>query len=109
MNDKEYDREGRGAMFEETDRKSEKAPIATGSITISGLDLRIAMWPARTAAGNGPGAGKKYWPIKVEYKQGTKYVLAKVSPENIVVKNSEAVAAADSAVGESASVDGMPF
>ena len=38
---KEYDPEMRGALYEEAERKSDKSPIATGKITISGVELRI--------------------------------------------------------------------
>ena len=31
------------------------------------------------------GADKSYWPLSVEYRQGTKFVLAKVNPAHIVV------------------------
>jgi hypothetical protein len=43
------------------------------------------MWPVRVAKDGTKAAGKKYWPISVEYKQGTQFVLAKVSPADIVV------------------------
>lgn len=82
---KEFDNEMRGTLWQETERKSEKSPAATGTVTISGLELRIAMWPVRVAGDGTKAAGKKYWPISVEYKQGTQFVLAKVSPADIVV------------------------
>ena len=82
---KEFDNEMRGTLWQETERKSEKSPAATGTVTISGLELRIAMWPVRVAKDGTKAAGKKYWPISVEYKQGTQFVLAKVSPADIVV------------------------
>ena len=43
---KEYSNEMRGTLWAETERKNDKAPIATGSITISGVELRLALWPA---------------------------------------------------------------
>ena len=82
---KEYSNEMRGTLWAETERSNEKAPVASGTVTISGLELRIAMWPARVASQTSKAAGKKYWPIAVEYKQGTQFVLAKVSPADIVV------------------------
>ena len=110
---KEYDNEMRGTLWNEAERKNDKAPVASGTITISGLELRIAMWPARTAGGSGPGAGKKYWPLKVEYKQGTKFMLAKVNPANVVVTGAAGAADAPdaSAPGDGAAVpvDDMPF
>lgn len=111
---KEYSNEMRGTLWAETERKNDKAPQASGTITISGLELRIAMWPSKVAGGSGPGAGKKYWPLKVEYKQGTKFVLAKVNPANIIVTGSTADAAGVvDAPGEGGegqqTVDDMPF
>lgn len=105
---KEFDNEMRGTLWQETERKSEKSPAATGTVTISGLELRIAMWPVRVAGDGTKAAGKKYWPISVEYKQGTQFVLAKVSPADIVVK--EGVANISGA-GESSdeSIGDMPF
>ena len=107
---REYDPEMRGALYEETDRKNEKSPIATGKITVSGVELRVAMWGAQVSKGE---AKKKYWPLKVEYRQGTRFVLAKVKPENIVVAGAAAVVegapAAHGAGGEPADVGDMPF
>lgn len=105
---KEFDNEMRGTLWQETDRKSEKSPAATGTVTISGLELRIAMWPVRVAKDGTKAAGKKYWPISVEYKQGTQFVLAKVSPADIVV--TEGVANVPGAGEPSAeSIGDMPF
>ena len=82
---KEYSNEMRGTLWQEAERSNDKAPIATGTVTISGLELRIAMWPSRVAPQTSKAAGKKYWPVAVEYRQGTRYVLAKVSPADITV------------------------
>ena len=108
---REYDPEMRGALYEESDRKNEKAPIATGKITVSGVELRIAMWGAQVSKGE---AKKKYWPLKVEYRQGTRFVLAKVKPENIVVAGATAEAPASDGAGapgdaSASDVGDMPF
>lgn len=105
---KEYTNEMRGTLWSEAERKNDKAPVASGTVTISGVELRIAMWAPRIAGGNGPGAGKKYWTIKVEYKQGTKFVLAKVNPANIVVTGAAASVGTATPAAE-APVDDMPF
>ena len=107
---KEYSNEMRGSLWPEKDRKNDKAPTATGTITISGVELRVAMWPKRKAGGSGKRAGEDFWPISVEYKQGTKFVLAKVNPANIVVTGAaaETATSAESAAGAD-TVDDMPF
>lgn len=116
MADKVYDNEMRGSLWTEKDRTNDKAPTATGSITISGVELRLAMWPKRKAGGTGKRAGEDFWPISVEYRQGTKFVLAKVNPANIVVTGATAAAetstdpASAEAPGEQTGpVDDMPF
>lgn len=104
---KAYDPEMRGALYEEAERKSEKSPIATGKITISGVELRIAMWPAQVSKGE---SKKKYWPLKVEYRQGTTKFLAAVSPSQVTVTGATANASADvPGDGENADVGDMPF
>ena len=102
---KEYDPEMRGALYEESERKSDKSPVATGKITISGVELRIAMWPAQVSKGE---SKKKYWPLKVEYRQGATKFLASVSPANVTVTaaTSDGSAPGD---GEAADVGDMPF
>ena len=92
---KQYSNEMRGSLWPEKERKNEKAPTATGTITISGVELRIALWPKRTAGGSGKRAGEDFWPVSVEYKQGTKVVLAKVNPANIVVTGASATAVSE--------------
>ena len=110
MGEKEYSNEMRGSLWPEENRTNDKAPTASGTVTISGVELRIAMWPARVAGGTGKGAGKKFWPISVEYKQGTKFVLAKVNPADIVVSGAAAPATSEaSAEAASVAVDDMPF
>lgn len=109
---KEYSNEMRGTLWAESERTNDKAPVASGTVTISGLELRIAMWPARVASQTSKAAGKKYWPIAVEYKQGTQFVLAKVSPVDIVVpsaKSAVAGGAPGSAPAAQGGVDDLPF
>lgn len=106
---KEYSNEMRGSLWPEKDRKNDKAPAATGTITISGVELRVAMWPKRKAGGSGKRAGEDFWPISVEYKQGTKFVLAKVNPANIVVTGAAVEAAASANPAASETIDDMPF
>ena len=88
---KQYSDEMRGALFEiaQEDRK-EKGPVATGTLTIGGGKLRLAVWPARGAGGTGKGAGKKFWSVAVEYPQGARAFLAKCSPESVVVTGASA-------------------
>lgn len=109
---KEYSNEMRGTLWAESERSNDKAPVASGTVTISGLELRIAMWPARVASQTSKAAGKKYWPIAVEYKQGTQFVLAKVSPVDIVVPmaKGEAVGGAPESVPAArGDVGDLPF
>lgn len=107
MSDKEYDPEMRGALYEETNRENDKAPVATGKITISGIELRVAMWPARVSKGE---SKKKYWPLKVEYRQGTSKFLAPISPAQVTV-TAAAANASDATPGDGENVDvgDMPF
>jgi hypothetical protein len=102
---KEYDSEMRGALYEESERKGDKYPIATGKIQISGVELRIAMWPAQVSKGE---SKKKYWPLKVEYRQGATKFLVPVSPAQVVVNGATATAAAPGD-GEAADVGDVQF
>lgn len=104
---KEYDPEMRGALYavEESERKNDKAPAATGKITISGVELRIAMWPAQVSKGE---SKKKYWPLKVEYRQGATKFLVPVSPANVTVTAAAAEVAAPGE-GETGEAGDMPF
>ena len=109
--EKTYDPEMRGALYEETRNKgNDKAPVATGKITISGVELRIAMWSSRVSAES----KKKYWPLKVEYRQGTTRFLVPIEPANVVATGTAQVVPADgSATGtpsaETAEDGSIPF
>lgn len=104
---KEYNPEMRGALYEETERKGEKYPVATGKITVSGVELRIAMWPAQVTKGE---AKRKYWPLRVEYRQGATKFLAPVSPANVTVTSASAANGSASTPGEAnVEVGDMPF
>lgn len=109
MSEKEYSNEMRGTLWpvDESDRK-ENGPAATGTVTISGVELRIAMWPARVAGGSGKGAGKKYFSLSLEYKQGTKAFLAKCNPTNVIVTGAVSEVASED-VNASDGIDGIPF
>lgn len=102
---KQYDPEMRGALYEEVERKSDKSPIATGKITVSGVELRLAMWPAQVTKGE---SKKKYWPIRVEYKQGATKFLAAIAPSAVTVTAASA-SAADPGDGNPAEPGDMPF
>ena len=106
--EKKYDPEMRGALYEESERKSDKSPIATGKITISGVELRIAMWPSQVSKGE---SKKKYWPVKVEYRQGATMFLVPISPAAVTVTAASAAAPGSAAPGdgEAADVGDMPF
>ena len=106
--EKKYDPEMRGALYEESERKSDKSPIATGKITISGVELRIAMWPSQVSKGE---SKKKYWPVKVEYRQGATRFLVPISPAAVTVTAATAAAPGGEAPGdgETADVGDMPF
>ena len=101
---RDYDPEMRGVLYDVGERKGDKYPIATGKIQISGVELRIAMWPPQVSKGE---SKKKYWPVKVEYRQGATKFLAPVSPANVTVTaaTSDGAAPGD---GEAADVGDMP-
>lgn len=105
--EKKFDPEMRGALYEESDRKSDKSPVATGKITISGVELRIAMWPAQVTKGE---TKKKYWPLKVEYRQGATKFLVPVLPANVTVTGATA-SGSDAAPGDgdAPQAGDMPF
>jgi hypothetical protein len=85
---KEYSNEMRGSLFENSARTGDKSPIGTGTITISGVELRIAMWPSKMSKDG----SKKFWPIVVEYNQGTEWMLVKVAPKDVVATTGTAEA-----------------
>lgn len=115
-NKKEYDPEMRGVLYEDSRHKdNDSYPVATGKITIHGVELRIAMWSSRVSAGEGK---KKYWPVKVEYKQGATRFLVPVSPAEVTAigiapaKSADGVAAEtapSNGSGETSDVGDLPF
>ncbi len=46
----EYDNELRGVLFPEEEKKSDRHPDFTGSVTVDGVDYRIAAWKRRSKA-----------------------------------------------------------
>lgn len=113
--EKQYDPEMRGVLYADARSKdNDKYPIATGKVTISGVELRIAMWPSRVTSGEN---AKKYWPIKVEYKQGATRFLVPVSPADVtatgIAPAKSAGAAADTGLssgsGDASDVGDIPF
>lgn len=107
---KQYSDEMRGALFEiAPEERKEKGPVATGTLTISGVKLRLAMWPARVAGGTGKGAGKKFWSVAVEYPQGARAFLAKCSPASVVVTGAAAQPGDMPASASADDAGDMPF
>ena len=107
--EKNYDPEMRGILYAEERQGDSKFPIATGKVTISGVELRIAMWPSRVTAGE---KQRKYWPIKVEYKQGTTRFLVPVMPADVIAKGvavAEVPAAASAPSASVAVAEDIPF
>lgn len=117
--EKQYDPEMRGVLYADAKAKeNDKYPIATGKVTISGVELRIAMWASRVTSGEN---AKKYWPIKVEYKQGATRFLVPVSPAEVTATGIAPAKAADGAAadkgnmgpsngpGDSSDVGDLPF
>lgn len=112
MGNKEYSNEMRGTLWilDDSDRKDkEKSPVATGKITISGVELRISMWGKRTV--NKPGTkahGKAYMPLAIEYPRGAEKFLAAIRPTAVTVTSAVADAQSEKTVS-SDDVDDLPF
>lgn len=110
--DKEYSNEMRGTLWllDDAQRKDkEKSPIATGTITISVVQLRISMWPHKKV--NKPGSkadGKTYMPLAIEYPKGTTKFLAGIRPADVTVTGAVAEAPAEQSVSAE-DVDDIPF
>lgn len=110
--DKEYSNEMRGTLWilDDSERKDkEKSPVATGKITISGVELRISMWGKKTV--NKPGTkahGKAYMPLSIEYPRGAEKFLAAIRPASVTVTSAVAEAQAEKTVS-SDDVDDLPF
>ena len=112
MENKEYSNEMRGTLWilDDSERKDkEKSPVATGKITISGVELRISMWGKRTV--NKPGTkahGKGYMPLAIEYPRGAEKFLAAIRPADVTVTAAVADAPAEHPV-LAEDVDDIPF
>ena len=48
----DYDNTNRGAIFPETEKKSDKHPDYTGTFNVNGQDFRLAGWKKQSKAGN---------------------------------------------------------
>lgn len=69
----------------ESERR-DRGPVATGTITVSGVPLRIALWSRRIVDKPGSRAnGKAYMPVSVEYPKGAAAFLVGVRPADITV------------------------
>ena len=112
MENKEYSNEMRGTLWimDDSERKDkEKSPVATGKITISGVELRISMWGKRTVNKLGTKAhGKAYMPLAIEYPRGAEKFLAAIRPADVTVTSAVADAQSEKTVS-SDDVDDMPF
>ena len=110
--DKEYSNEMRGTIWilDDSERKDkEKSPVATGKITISGVELRISMWGKRTVDKPGTKAhGKVYMPLAIEYPRGAEKFLAAIRPADVTVTAAVADAPAEQPV-LAEDVDDIPF
>ena len=112
MENNEYSNEMRGTLWilDDSERKDkEKSPVATGKITISGVELRISMWGKRTV--NKPGTkahGKVYMPLAIEYPRGAEKFLAAIRPADVTVTAAVADAPAEHPV-LAEDVDDIPF
>ena len=60
-----YDNEMKGVLFRAKERKHEKSPEYTGSITIEGTEWRLAAWVNTKK----DGSGEKYFGIKASPKE----------------------------------------
>ena len=75
-----FSEEMRGTLWKNEGEKKDKAPDYTGTATISGVKVRIAMWGPQVA----PKSQKKYLSLRFEYPQGTTRFLVPVRPCDVV-------------------------
>lgn len=108
--EKKFDNEMRGTFWE-NDRRGENGPVMKGTMQISGVMLRVIMWPKRTAPEKDGKPARVYVPFSVEYPQGATRFLSPVNPANVVVTGAEAGSGGADADGADAAgtVDDMPF
>jgi uncharacterized protein (DUF736 family) len=59
-----YDDEGKGALFREREKKSEKSPDYTGRVQINGTKYRLAGWVRESKA------GQRFLSLAIEEAQG---------------------------------------
>lgn len=113
MENKEYSNEMRGTLWilDDAQRKDkEKSPVAIGTITVSGVELRISMWGKKTV--NKPGSkahGKTYMPLAIEYPKGTAKFLAGIRPADVTVTAAVAEAPAESDGSSLDDASDIPF
>jgi len=108
--EKEFSNEMRGTLWllNESERK-EKSPIATGLITVSGVELRISMWPKKKCEKAGSKAyGKTYMQLSLEYPKGATKFLAGVRPADVTV-TSAAATTPEETPSEAVDPDDIPF
>lgn len=105
--EKKHNRDMTVSLFPEENRK-ENGPDMTGTITIAGVELRIAVWPAQ----KGKNSGKMFRSGKVEYKQGATKFLVPVSPSALQITGATATTepSADAQpASDGGEVNDMPF
>ena len=112
MENKEYSNEMRGTLWilDDSERKDkEKSPVATGKITISGVELRISMWGKKKVDKPGTKAhGKAYMPLAIEYPRGAEKFLAAIRPADVTVTAAVAEAPSEQTVSAD-DADDIPF
>jgi len=96
--------EMRGAFFKNENRTKDNSPIMYGTITVSGTELRVSIFPAAKSP-----KGNVYYSAAVEYGREEKRRLVDVMP---MVGNGETQSPAPTNVEKppsSAASDDLPF
>ena len=88
-----FSEEMRGTLWKNEGEKKDRAPDYTGTATISGVKVRIAMWGPQVA----PKSQKKYLSLRFEYPQGTTRFLVPVRPCDVVADGGTASASSPGA------------
>ena len=60
----EYDNNNRGALFKAKEKKGEKSPDYTGTITVNNVEMKLSAWIKESKAGT------KYFSLAVSDKDG---------------------------------------